>query len=146
MSWLATLLALPFLLAACGGGVSQEEFDAVQGDLRAEQARAQSSETQLQTEQARAQSSETQLQTEQARAQSLETQLQTEQAQAVALQQRLDRGAAILGVLDILLGSFEDEDGRPSADDILEFSAVIQASGTPELQAMCRRSGSLSTI
>ena len=177
MSWLATLLALPFLLAACGGGVSQEEFDAVQGDWRAEQARAQSSETQLQTEQARAQSLETQLQTEQARAQSLETQLQTEraraqssethlqteqaraqssethlqteqaraqssetqlqteQAQAAALQQRLDRGAAILGVLDILLGSFEDEDGRPSADDILEFSAVIQASGTPELQA-----------
>ena len=85
-TWLATLLALPILLAACGGGVSQEEFDAAQ-------------------------------------------------AQAAALQQRLDRGAAIQVVLDILLGSFGDEDGAPSAEDFLEFSAVIQASGTPELQA-----------
>ena len=95
LTWLARLLALPVVLAACGGGVSQEEFDAVQGDLQAAQ------------------------------------------AQAAALQQRLDRGVAILGVLDILASSFEDEDedGGPSAEEILEFSAVIRASGTPELQA-----------
>ena len=107
LTWLAILLALPILLAACGSGVSQEEFDAVQGDLQATQAQVQS----------------------------LETQVQTEQAQAAALQQRLDRGAAIQEVLDTLISSFEDEDGGPSAEDILEFSAVIQASGTPELQA-----------
>ena len=47
-------MALPILLAACGGGVSQEEFDAVQGDLQAAQARVQSLETQLQSEQAQA--------------------------------------------------------------------------------------------
>ena len=92
-TWLATLLAIPILLAACAEGVSQEAFDAVQGDLLAAQ------------------------------------------AQAATLQQRLDRGAAIQVVLDILLGGFEDEDGRPSAEEILEFSTVIQASGTPELQA-----------
>jgi len=107
LTCLATLLAIPILLAACGGGLSQEEFDAVQGDLQAAQARVQL----------------------------LETQLQTEQAQAAALQQRLDRGAAIQGVLDALARSFEDGDGQPSAEEILEFSAVIQASGTPELQA-----------
>ncbi len=107
LTWLAALLALPILLAACGGGVSQEEFDAVQEDLLAAQARVQS----------------------------LETQLQTEQAQAAAVQQRLDRGAAIQGVLDILASSFEDEGGEPSAEDILQVSAVIQASGTPELRA-----------
>ena len=37
--------------------------------------------------------------------------------------------------MDILLGGFEDEDGAPSAEDFLDFSAVIQASGTPESQA-----------
>ena len=46
LTWFATLLALPFLLAACGGGVSQEEFDAVQADLQVAQARVQSLEAQ----------------------------------------------------------------------------------------------------
>ena len=36
--------------------------------------------------------------------------------------------------MDTLI-SFEDEGAGPSAEDILELSAVIQASGTPELQA-----------
>ncbi len=93
LTWLATLLALPILLTACGSGVSQEEFDSVQGDLQAAQ------------------------------------------AQAAALQQRLDRGADIGEVLDILTSSFEEEGGGPSAEDILGLTAVIQASGAPALQA-----------
>lgn len=100
LTWLATLLALPILLAACGGGVIQEKFDTVQGDLETVQSRVQSLE-----------------------------------AQATGLQQRLDRAAAILGVLDALVSSSEDEAEGPSAEDFLEFSAVVQASGTPELQA-----------
>ena len=92
LTWLATLLALPILLTACGNGVSQEEFDAVQGDLQAAQ------------------------------------------AQAAVLQQRLDRGAAIQEVSDIIFSSPE-EGGGPPAENILEFTAVIQASGDPALQA-----------
>ena len=128
MTWLAILLALPILLSACGGGVSQEEFDAVKGDLQAAEARVQSLETQVQTAEAQVQSLETQVQKEQARVQEVE-------AQAAALQHRLDRGAAIQEVLGILISSFEDEGGGPSAEDILELTAVIQASGDPALQA-----------
>ena len=98
LTWLATLLALPILLAACGGGVIQEKFDAVQVEFQEAQERVRSLE-----------------------------------AQATGLQQRLNRAAAILGVLEILVSS--SEDGGPSADDFLEFSNVIQASGTPELQS-----------
>ena len=88
--WL--ILPVPFLilLAACGSGVPQEEFDA-----------------------------------EQARVQGLEVQVQ-------GLQQRLDRGLAITEVLDTLTSSFEE---GPSAEAILQVTALIHASGDPQLDA-----------
>ena len=47
LTWLAPLAALPILLAACGGGVTDEEFAKVQGDLRAQQARVQQLESEV---------------------------------------------------------------------------------------------------
>ncbi len=95
LTWLAMLAVLPILLAACGDGVSDEEFAAVQGDLQAAQAQA-----------------------------------QTAQARVAELQQRLDRGAAITEVVDAIFAGF-----GPPPEAILEFSALIQASGDPTLLA-----------
>ena len=69
--------------------------------------------------------SEEEFEAEQTRAQQL-------QAEVQALQQRLDRGAAIIGVLDTLTSSFEK---GPSTQAILEMTALILASGSPEMQA-----------
>ena len=52
IAWFALLTALHSVLASCSGGVSQEEFDAVEADLQATQRQAQSLEAekkQLQT-------------------------------------------------------------------------------------------------
>ena len=68
---------------------------------------------------------------EQARVQGLEVQVQ-------ALQQRLDRGAAITEVLDILITSSEE---GASAEGILQVTALVQASGDPQLQAKWREIG-----
>ena len=46
-TWLAPLAALTILLAACGGGVSDEEFAAVQFDLQAQQAQVQQLEAEV---------------------------------------------------------------------------------------------------
>ena len=54
------------------------------------------------------------------------------QARAQALQQRLDRAAAITGVLDTLTSSFEE---GPSAEGILQVGILVQASGDPQLLA-----------
>ena len=146
LTWLLLIVALPILLTACGSGVSEEDLEAVEGELQVAQARVQSLETQSQAEQAQVQSLETQLQTEQAQVESLETELQTEQAQVesfetklkteqsevAALQQRLDRAVAIQEVLDTFSTEFE---GAPSAEAILEFGALIQASDDPVLRA-----------
>ena len=93
---LVLLLSFLILLFACGGGVSQEEFDA-----------------------------------EQARVQDLEVQVQT-------LQQRLDRGATITGVLDTLTISFE---GGPSAEALLQITAMVQATGDSALLTKWREIG-----
>lgn len=47
LSRLAILVATPILLAACGGGVSEEEFDAVLSDLRAQESRVQGLEAEV---------------------------------------------------------------------------------------------------
>ena len=52
IAWFALLTALHSILASCSGGVSQEEFDAVEADLQATQRQVQSLEAetkQLQT-------------------------------------------------------------------------------------------------
>ena len=68
---------------------------------------------------------------EQARVQQLEVQVQ-------ALKQRLDRGAAIMGVLDTLTSSLE---GGPSAESILRITPVVHAAGDPQLDAMWEEIG-----
>ena len=75
---------------------------------------------------------EEKLQVAQARVQSLETKLQTEQSEVAALQQRLDRAIAIQEVLDTFPAQSE---GAPSAEGILVFGALIQASDDPVLRA-----------
>ena len=54
------------------------------------------------------------------------------QARAQALQQRLNRAGAITEVLDTLTNSFEE---GPSGEALLQISALIEASGDPQLQA-----------
>ena len=49
---LLVLAALPILLAGCGGGVSEEEFEAVQRDLQSARSQVQSLEAQTQELQA----------------------------------------------------------------------------------------------
>ena len=44
LAWSPALAALPILMVACGGGVSEEELQAVQGDLQAAQAQVQTLE------------------------------------------------------------------------------------------------------
>ena len=109
LTWLTLLFALPVLLTACG--VSDEELEAVQGDLQVEQGRVQQLEAQVE---------------------SLETQVQTLQAQAADLQEREARRFAIAEV-GAAFEEFRAEE--PSPGGFLEFAALVQASGTPELQA-----------
>ena len=125
----ATLFALPILLAACG--VSDEELEVVQGDLQVEQAQVQelqgkvrSLETQVQAEQSGVQELEAQVR-------SLETQVQTLHAQAADLQQREARRFAIRDVFD----AFRDLGNEPpSPEAILGLNSLVQASGNLELQ------------
>ena len=125
MSWLKwsfvlmISVAVASALAACGGGVSEEELEAVERDLQSQRARVQELEA-----------VERDLQSQRAMVQELE-------AEVAGLQQRLNQGAAIFQVLDTIFAGLEEGEGAdgPSAEAFQKFTSLVQASGDPALQA-----------
>ena len=105
---MAAFLVAGAVLAACGGGISADEFEAVKSQLQEEQARVGELEAQVQ---------------------GLESQTQTALSQAAELRERLDRAAAIKELLDTIFRR------PPRADVVLELATLIRASDQPELQA-----------
>ena len=104
--FISGILVLLLLAPSCNGGVSAEELEAVQADL----------------------------QTQQARVRELEEQVRSSQAEIAELQRRLGRTAAIVGALDLFTNPPEGV-GEPDPKLLEELTALVRASGDPQLQA-----------
>ena len=123
-------VAVALALAACGGGISNEELEAVERDLESQRARVQELEAverDLESQRARLyelEAAERDLESQRARMQQLE-------AEMAGLQQRLNQGAAIAQTVDIIIAGPD----VPSVEAVRDLTSLVQASGDPALPA-----------